>query len=77
MKHEPQRVELLATLDRPGLVILADSYYQGWRLRIDGKSKPIYRANRMMRAAAVPPVSIRSCIHTSQCRSGSGWWFPQ
>src|SRR5262249_33209626 len=31
-KHEPQRVELLARLDRPGLVILADTYYPGWRL---------------------------------------------
>jgi hypothetical protein len=54
VKHEPQRVELLARLDRPGLVILADTYYPGWRLTIDGKSAPIFRANRMMRAAAVP-----------------------
>ncbi len=54
VKHDPQRVELLARLDRPGLVILADTYYPGWRLTIDGKSEPIYRANRLMRAAAVP-----------------------
>jgi hypothetical protein len=53
VKHEPQRVELLARLDRPGLVILADTYYPGWRLTVDGKSEPIYRANRLMRAAAV------------------------
>jgi len=54
VKYEPQRVELLARLDRPGLVILADTYYPGWRLTIDGKTEPIYRANRLMRAAAVP-----------------------
>ena len=48
-KYEPQRVELLARLDRPGLVILADTYYPGWRLTIDGKTAPIYRANRLMR----------------------------
>ena len=54
VKHEPQRVELLASLDRPGLVILADAFYPGWRLTIDGKTAPIYRANRMMRSAAVP-----------------------
>lgn len=54
IKYGPQRVELLASLDRPGLVILADTYYPGWRLTIDGKPAPIYRANRMMRGAAVP-----------------------
>ena len=49
----PQRVELTATLRRPGLVILADVYYPGWRLQIDGKDAPILRANRMMRTAGV------------------------
>jgi hypothetical protein len=54
VKYEPQRVELKSSLDRPGLVILADTYYSGWRLTIDGKPAPIFRANRMMRGAAVP-----------------------
>jgi hypothetical protein len=54
VKHEPQRVELKATLDRPGLVILADTYYPGWHLTIDDEAAPIYRANRLMRGAAVP-----------------------
>jgi hypothetical protein len=49
----PQRVELEATLDRPGLVILADIYYSGWTLTIDDRPTPILRANRMMRGAAV------------------------
>jgi hypothetical protein len=52
-RYEPQRVELVAQLERPGLVVLADAYYPGWRLAIDGQSAPIYRTNRMMRGAAV------------------------
>jgi uncharacterized membrane protein YfhO len=36
------------------MVILADVYYPGWRLTIDGRDAPIYRANRTMRGAAVP-----------------------
>ena len=48
--YSPQRVELDAAL-APGLVVLADIYYPGWRLTIDGKEAPIYRANRMMRVA--------------------------
>jgi hypothetical protein len=54
VEHGPQRVVLRAALERPGLVILADAYYPGWHLTIDGESAPIYRANRMMRGAAVP-----------------------
>jgi hypothetical protein len=54
IKYEPQRVELSASLERPGLVILADTYYPGWQLKIDGKTAPILRANRVMRGAAVP-----------------------
>ena len=53
-RHEPQQVELDVVLNQPGLVILADTYYPGWRLTIDGHPAPIYRANRMMRGAAVP-----------------------
>jgi hypothetical protein len=51
--YGPQRVELDAVLDVPGMVVLADIYYPGWRLTIDGVAAPIYRANRMMRGAAV------------------------
>ncbi|MBX6314790.1 MAG: YfhO family protein [Isosphaeraceae bacterium] len=50
----PQRVELEATLQRPGLVVLADVYYPGWRLTIDGHEAPILRVNRLMRGALVP-----------------------
>ncbi|WP_435021624.1 hypothetical protein TA3x_002474 [Tundrisphaera sp. TA3] len=50
----PQRVELDVSLARPGLVILADIFYPGWKLTIDGQPAPILRANRIMRGAAVP-----------------------
>ena len=33
-RHEPQRVELEVSLDLPGFVILAETYYPGWRLTI-------------------------------------------
>jgi Bacterial membrane protein YfhO len=49
----PQRTVLDATLARPGLVILAEVFYPGWKLTIDGEPAPIYRANRLMRGAAV------------------------
>jgi hypothetical protein len=52
-RHEPARVEIAADLAAPGLVVLADAYYPGWRLTIDGQPRPILRTNRMMRGALV------------------------
>jgi hypothetical protein len=49
----PVRTELDVTLERPGFVILADAFYPGWTLTVDGKAAPILRANRMMRGAAL------------------------
>ena len=52
--RSPQRVELDVSLVRPGLVVLADAFYPGWRLTIDGQPATIHRTNRMMRGATVP-----------------------
>jgi hypothetical protein len=49
----PQRTVLEVTLGRPGLVILSEVFYPGWKLTIDGEPAPIYRVNRLMRGAAV------------------------
>jgi hypothetical protein len=49
----PARVVLEASLRRPGLIVLADTYDPGWRLAIDGRPAPFWRANLLMRAAAV------------------------
>ena len=49
----PTRVELDVHLETPGMVVLADIFYPGWELTIDGVPAPIYRANRAMRGAAV------------------------
>jgi hypothetical protein len=37
-----------------GLLVLSDNYYPGWRASIDGAETTIIRANRTMRAVAVP-----------------------
>jgi hypothetical protein len=63
-----QRVVLEANLARPGLVILADIFYPGWKLTIDGQAAPILRANRAMRGAAVLGGSHR-LVYTYEPRS--------
>jgi hypothetical protein len=49
----PQSVELDARLQSPGIVVLADIDYPGWRLSIDDQPAPIHRVNGFMRGAAV------------------------
>lgn len=68
VSYQPQRVELLARLNRPGLVVLADVLYPGWTLTIDGKPAPIVRANRLMRGALVKSGS-HTLVYEYQPRS--------
>lgn len=49
----PQQAVLECNLETPGMVILSDVYYPGWKLTIDGEPAPIHRANQLMRGAAV------------------------
>ena len=76
VKYEPQRVELRAVLERPGLVILADTVLSGLALTIDGQPAPIFRANRMMRGAAVPAGEHVLVYTYEPTRSGSVRSFP-
>ena len=66
----PSVVELDVNLESPGVVVLADVYYPGWELTIDGMPAPIYRINRMMRGAAVRRAIIAWSSPTRRDRSG-------
>jgi len=47
------RVEIEARLASPGLLVLADSYYPGWRATIDGKPARIHATNHLFRGVAL------------------------
>jgi hypothetical protein len=64
----PDRAEIEASLESPGLVILADVYYPGWELTIDGKPAPIYAVNGLMRGGAVP-AGIHRLVYSYAPRS--------
>jgi hypothetical protein len=52
--YENQSVTIGASLTRPGILVLADSYYPGWKAYLDDKEVKIYRANLFFRAVTVP-----------------------
>jgi uncharacterized membrane protein YfhO len=39
---------------RPGHLVLADTYYPGWKAKVDGREQPIRAANASFRAVRVP-----------------------
>lgn len=57
--YDPLRVEIEAELTSPGLVVLCDQLYPGWKLEVAAagqapRSTPILRTNRVMRGAWLP-----------------------
>jgi hypothetical protein len=43
-----------ATSSSDGFLLLADTYYPGWRAELDGRPVPIHRANLSVRAVQLP-----------------------
>lgn len=49
----------VASGSRPGLLILADLFYPGWRAELDGQPVEILRVNYVLRGIALPPGEHR------------------
>ncbi|MCX6356695.1 MAG: hypothetical protein NT045_02280 [Candidatus Aureabacteria bacterium] len=47
---QPGNTMLVATLSRPGFLVLSDTYYPGWKAYVDGTERPILRGNYAFRA---------------------------
>lgn len=48
--YSPQRIEVSAHLAAPGLLMLSEVTYPGWRAQVDGREVPIYQADGILRA---------------------------
>jgi len=57
---EATQVSLRTDMQRPGYVVLSDTYYPGWRATVNGERTSIVRANGAFRAVVVPagPVEV-------------------
>jgi len=65
---DPQTIVLEAKLDRPGLVLVADTFYPGWAATVDDVPTAIHPANLLFRAVAVPAGK-----HTIVMKYRSSW----
>jgi hypothetical protein len=50
----PCEVRLKVDMQTPGLLVLADQFYDGWNAYLDGKQYPILPVNRAIRGVALP-----------------------
>lgn len=53
-KYEEQKTEIRVISEKPGFLVLARTFYPGWKAFIDGEKTKIYRANYAFQAVAVP-----------------------
>lgn len=56
-RYEPNYIRLQATLARPGWLVLTDTYYPGWKVRVDGHIRRILPADYIFRAVSLEPGS--------------------
>lgn len=54
VEMQNQAVTVRADLTQPGYLVLADTYYPGWRVYVDGTEASLLRANGLFRAVALP-----------------------
>jgi hypothetical protein len=54
VEYGPNRVVLNTYLEKPGLLVLNDVYYQKWKAKVDGKDKKVYEVNYIMRGVVMP-----------------------
>jgi len=54
VRYAPNEVVISATVSTTATLVLADSYFPGWRAYVDGQETRIYRADGCLRAVAVP-----------------------
>jgi Bacterial membrane protein YfhO len=71
--YEPDRVVVRARSTRPGLLVLGDTWYPGWRAEVDGRSARVERVNYVMRGVRVPAGSHEVELRFAPVAFRVGW----
>jgi hypothetical protein len=53
-QYKPHKVELEVDISAPGLLVLSDAHYPGWRVAVDGERAQLLRVNYALRGVYVP-----------------------
>ena len=55
VEYGGDRVRVRALAPNGGFLVLGDTFFDGWQVRVDGADRPILRANALFRAAELEP----------------------
>ena len=55
VKYRPNHVTVQTRQEGNGFLVLLDSYFPGWTVKVDGEEKPVLRANYFYRAVQLGP----------------------
>ena len=53
--YRARQVELEVETLSPGLLVLGDTYFSGWKAEIDGKEMPVFRTDYLLKGVGVEP----------------------
>ena len=56
-RYDPERVIVRARTARPGLLVLSDNQYPGWKATVDGHPAPVERVDYLFRGVRIAPGS--------------------
>lgn len=70
IEYTAARISLTAQTSAPGYLVLADAYYPGWTVTVNGEPADVLRADVMFRAAAVPAGESLVVFEYQP------WWLP-
>jgi hypothetical protein len=59
IRYQPHGVELEAEMTAPGLLVLSDAYYRGWKMTVDGQPASVLRVNYALRGGYLSPGTHR------------------
>jgi hypothetical protein len=55
VRYEPNEVEIAASTPSAAVLVLADNYYPGWRVTVNGERAELLRVNYNLRGVQLPP----------------------
>jgi hypothetical protein len=73
VSYEPERVVARASASRPGLLVLTDLHYPGWKARVDGRDVPVERVNYLLRGVPLSAGSHEVEFRYEPASFRAGW----
>lgn len=72
-RYAPEQVDLQVIMDSPGVVVLGDTFYPGWRVEVDETPAQILRADYLLRGVALAqgPHTVRFTYAPDSFRYGT------